>query len=293
MRTILFSWCGATERTSRALAEAGAAPVLVVERTSSAEERDPSFVRRLETLSADLIVVAGWGRILARDVLDAARFGGVNIHPSLLPSYRGRNPIFWTLRQGEPQTGVTIHRMTEDVDQGPILLQRAFPILPRATSATLRRDLDELGAELLTELVRDVPERGLPAGRLATEPGSAFPPLKADDGRIDWTRSALAIDRLVRACDGELEAFTLFGSLRLVLLDAQPVPSGWGVPPAASAMSGGPAAAPGTIIGMAGDALVVTTGDGLLATSRWAAKGRVRAGTELISALGLRVGDRF
>ena len=164
--------------------------------------RTPARLRREEAehaafaaLDLDAAVVAAYGLILPRPMLQAPRRGCLNIHASLLPRWRGAAPIQAAILAGDDRTGVTIMRMDEGLDTGPILLAEAVPIGPATTASSLHDTLATLGARLiLRALAEDPPAVPQP------ETGVTYAPkLTREDGRIDWTRDAAAIDRQVRA----------------------------------------------------------------------------------------------
>lgn len=159
----------------------------------------PEFIAQLAEFAPDLFVVADFGQILAIDTLEAAVHGGINIHASLLPKYRGAAPIQWAIIEGEEETGVSIIQMNEQLDAGGILLQERVLIEPDETGGELETRLAQLGARL----ARDVIER-LRNGRVeplpqSTERASKAPRLNKRHGRINWTRSARAVHNQVRA----------------------------------------------------------------------------------------------
>lgn len=117
--------------------------------------RHPDFLAALAALRPDMLVVAAYGQILPQAMLDLPRFGGVNVHASLLPKYRGAAPIQWAILNGEAETGVTIMKMAAGLDTGDILSRRAVPIFPEDNAATLHERLAVLGAELLVPTILD------------------------------------------------------------------------------------------------------------------------------------------
>jgi methionyl-tRNA formyltransferase len=113
--------------------------------------RDPAFLQWLREVAPDLVVVVAYGRFIPKEVLEVPRLGAVNLHPSLLPRYRGPAPIPRAIAAGETETGVTVLEVTEELDAGDIILQRAVPIGPEDTSGSLAARLAEEGASLLAE----------------------------------------------------------------------------------------------------------------------------------------------
>jgi methionyl-tRNA formyltransferase len=301
MKVVLFAWCPTATSYLDALVAAGAAPLLLVTGPRSPDDgaiatraarhgvalersedvnADP-FVERIRGLSPDLLLIAGCAQILRAPLRSAARIGVVNFHPSLLPRYRGKEPLFWALLEGETRTGCTAHHVTDTVDAGPILLKREVTISPRATSASLARDVDEAGAALIPELLAMARSGALPPGQLPAELGKVFPALREEHGLLDLSRGAIELDRLVRACAGEIPAFIFFAGMKVVALEAEPADAG---------VRG---AAPGTVVEIGGGIVRMATAAGDLLVRRWFFFGRVHDSDELATRLDIRVGTRF
>ena len=161
--------------------------------------RNPEALAQMRTWAPDLIVVAAFGQILRLEVLDLPKFGCINIHGSLLPRGRGAAPIQAAILGGDQETGITIMKMDSGVDTGPVLIQRAIPISPEDTAGSLFKKLAPIGAELLLETL----PRYL-SGELKPKPQPAVgvtyaPMLKKEDGLLDFTQPATALERRVRA----------------------------------------------------------------------------------------------
>ena len=170
--------------------------------------RHPDFLKELAALRPDLLVVAAYGQILPQQMLDLPRFGGVNVHASLLPKYRGAAPIQWAILNDEAETGVTIMKMAAGLDTGDILSRRATPILPEDSSATLHDRLAVLGAELLVPTLLEYT-----SGRITPQPQAEAEATYArkitkEDGRLDWTQPARTLWNRVRAFTPWPGAFT-------------------------------------------------------------------------------------
>jgi len=170
--------------------------------------REEAFQEKMKSLQPELFVVVAYGQILPKSLLKIPKHGAVNVHASLLPKYRGAAPIPWAILKGERLTGVTTMMMDEGMDTGDILLQIEIPIGEEETSETLHDRLALLGAQLLLETVR-----GMKAGNLHPIPqdhskATYAPPLKKEDGRMDWSKEAKEIDRQVRAFNPWPGAFT-------------------------------------------------------------------------------------
>ena len=160
--------------------------------------KDEKFLAEIAILRPDIGVVAAYGKILPNRLLDTPRLGVINVHPSLLPKYRGAAPVHHAIMAGERKTGVTIIRLIQEMDAGPMLKRRIRPIDPDETSDVVEAELAELGADLLVEAVAD-----LEAGRAVEEEqdharATFAPRLSQDDGVIDWTATAHVVHNLVR-----------------------------------------------------------------------------------------------
>jgi methionyl-tRNA formyltransferase len=170
--------------------------------------RDETFIQDLGQLQPELIVVAAYGQILPKAILDLPRFGCLNVHTSLLPKYRGAAPIQWALLNGETETGVTLMKMDEQMDTGAILAIEKTPIRSDDNAQSLHDRLADLGAALLMKAIPDYV-----AGKIQPRPQpsdgvSYAPKIKKSDGRIDWAQPALTITNRVRAMIPWPGAFT-------------------------------------------------------------------------------------
>jgi methionyl-tRNA formyltransferase len=223
-------------------------PVLQPERA-----RDETFLVALRDLRPDLVVVAAYGQILPRSVLDLPRFGCLNVHTSLLPRYRGAAPIQWAILNGDPETGVTIMKMDAGLDTGNILTQATTPIHPEDTSETLHGRLAALGAELLVRTIPDYVAGKVVSRPQPTEGVSHAPKIKKQDGHVDWSQPARSIWNRVRGLVPWPGAFTF--------LPGQPQPrllKIWQAEPAQSAGLSGEvlqADKTGILVGCGRDAL--------------------------------------
>ena len=225
--------------------------------------RRPDAVAALAELKPDVIVVAAFGQILRRTVLEIPGHGVLNVHASLLPRWRGASPVPAAILAGDRQPGVSIMLLDEGLDTGPVLATRATPIDDLDTGGTLTDRLAALGAELLVETL----PRWL-AGEITPQPqdeslATYARRLEKEAGRIDWARPAVEIWRLVRAFTPWPGAYTSLGDLQLKFLEAWPLagfaaePPGTVVPLPWGAAEQVPAARPRP-------AFAVTTGDGFL-----------------------------
>ncbi len=213
--------------------------------------RQPGVFEQLQSWNPDLIVVAAFGQILRQNVLDLPRYGCVNVHASLLPRWRGAAPIQAAIRVGDRQTGITIMKMDAGLDTGPMLSQRAIPIDPKDTGQTLHDKLATLGGPLLIETLPPY-LRGEIVPRPQDESSQTYAPmLKKEDGVIDWTQPAEAIDRQVRAFDPWPGTYTHWNGQPLKVLSGSVAPNH------------SHDAQTGMVIQLPDGAIAVTTGSGL------------------------------
>jgi methionyl-tRNA formyltransferase len=188
----------------------------------------PEGVAALQALRPELLVVAAYGQILSKEVLSVPPRGGINIHASLLPRYRGAAPIAWAIARGEARTGVTIIRMSVALDAGDMLAQEAIDIGPEETAGEVEARLAPLGARLALEVI-DRMEAGTLAPGLKQDPAQVTkaPKLTKEHGLIDWSRPADEICNHVRAMQPWPTAYTWWHrpgqqSLRLIIGRARP-----------------------------------------------------------------------
>jgi methionyl-tRNA formyltransferase len=213
--------------------------------------RDAAFQDALRALAPDLGVVTAYGRILPREVLDLPSHGCINVHASLLPRHRGAAPVQWSLLSGDDETGITIMRMNEELDAGDILLQRPLPIRADHTGGTLLAELSVLGAEALREAVAGLKAKRLQPRAQPLAGVSIAPRIEREHCRLDWTRSAVDLERLVRALAPTPSAFTTVGGKLLKVHRVR-------------AESDERAAAAGAVLSAGPDGLIVQTGHGSL-----------------------------
>jgi len=233
----------------KSLAAEHGIPVLQPEKV-----RDEASVRWLEDRAADLIVVAAFGQILPPSVLTIPARGCVNLHASLLPRYRGASPINRAIISGDETTGITTMLMNEGMDTGDILLQQEVPIEAGDDAIALGRRLADAGALLLLDTLNRMERNQLSPqpqnGSLATY----APPLKKEDGVIDWTKAARDIHNLVRGTVPWPGAFTHCAGKRLKILKSAIVGESAALPP-------------GTVVRTGPEGILVAAGSGCLALS--------------------------
>jgi methionyl-tRNA formyltransferase len=243
--------------------------------------RDPSVVERVRALAPEAIVVAAYGKILPKALLEVPPRGAINVHGSLLPKYRGAAPIQRAILAGETVTGITIMQMNEKMDAGDLLLQEATDIGPDDTSASLGERLAEIGARLLVEALDRLEAGSITPQRQDESLVSLAPLVKKEEGAIDWTREAAEIERAVRAFTPWPSAFTTVRGKSLKIHRARVVAEPVSV-------------SPGTVVRASGEELDVATGKELLRLLELQIEGKRAVPTsELLRGRFVGVGDRL
>ncbi len=199
------------------VAVAAGIPVLQPQRIKNPEE-----TARLLEYPADIYVVAAFGQILSKEILQQPRLGCINVHASLLPGYRGASPIQRVILNGEKKTGVTIMQMNEGLDTGDILYSKSLELAPDETFETLHDRLMELGGEALTEALPLIESGSITPIPQDDSLSSYAPLIKKEDGVIDWSDSAEKIYARVRAFNPWPGAFTYLNGKILKIWGAQP-----------------------------------------------------------------------
>jgi len=194
-------------------------------RTPARVRRDAAEHAAFAALAADVAVVAAYGLILPPAMLEAPRLGCINIHASLLPRWRGAAPIHAAVLAGDAESGITIMRMEEGLDTGPMLLRQAMPLHPRITTPELHDALSAMGASLILRALAEQP-----TATPQPEAGATYAAkLSKADGLLDWREPAVALERRVRAMNPWPGAFFPLGGDNIRVLDAMAEP-GTGVP---------------------------------------------------------------
>ncbi|MFN5708813.1 MAG: methionyl-tRNA formyltransferase [Planctomycetota bacterium] len=247
----------AAQALSAASPAGSALPVL-----APADANASEFVSELRALQPDLLVVCDFGQILSAECLATARWGGINLHGSLLPKYRGAAPIHWAIYKGETTTGVSVIHMTGKLDGGPVLTSASTPIDAEETTETLEPRLAKLGVVPVLEaieLLRHWDGRS-PIGR-TQDPSAATHArrLRKDDAVLKWKRTARQLANQIRAFQPWPGTYTLIPRdkgepQRLIVLRAMAVDS-----------ESPTTATPGEVVHIAPNALHIATGSGLLA----------------------------
>lgn len=264
----------------RRAAEEDDLPVLTPERP-----RGDDFLAELRALDPEISVVVAYGHILVREVLDLPERGSINVHASLLPALRGAAPVHWAIARGHDRTGVTVMRMVEAMDAGPILLQQEEPIGESETMSELAMRLSEVGAQTLIEALALMAVDAIEEREQDHERATYAPKVDRETARIDWSRPAVEVANLVRGMD----AFPGAWSER----EGRPVKLFRPTVLAAAEVEDGPG--PGDVVAADPDGgLVVAAGEGAVAFGELQPSGKRRMeAADWLRGRTVAVGDRF
>jgi len=247
--------------------------------------KTPDSVAELQALNADVFVVAAYGQILPRSILDMPRLGTINVHASLLPRHRGATPIHAAILHGDAETGVTIIRLVPELDAGPMLGVVRTPIQPDETTGSLEARLADLAVPLTLDVLANL-EAGTATAveqdhALATHTGK----LTKADGRIDWTKTAVEVERHIRAMQPWPGPFTTLEQSGKLPLRMQVL--------AVTPEEGTTGGSPGTVVAVDPHAFVVRCGEGAVCIDRVHPDGkRPMATAEFLRGRKVNVGDR-
>lgn len=240
---------------------------------------EPDFVEQMRGLAPDLFLAIGYSLILKPPILAIPKLLAANFHASLLPQYRGKHPVFWTLRGGERWAGLTVHVMDPGIDTGDIIYQVKVRTRRDDTMASLYERIMDLSLGLIGRLVADAEKGTILRRSQAAGEGSYFSSTSEEDFRLDWTWPTEQLRRYIATTPGQ--CFATVAGQYLYLSQAE------------KARDEG-AGAPGTLLKIGRTRCLVATGDGAL----WIGRARREAGQEqpmaaLCRQLGLKAGDRL
>ena len=214
--------------------------------------REPECVETFRKYNADVMVVIAFGQILPGTILEMTPYGCINVHASLLPKYRGAAPIQWSIIEGEAVTGVTTMQMDEGLDTGDMIMKKEVPIAEDETGESLHDKLAEAGAALCVETLKALKDKTAAFEKQGESPTAYAKMLTKEMGNIDWSRSAVQIERLVRGLNSWPSAYTHWDGKVMKIwrakAEADPAEAGQ----------------PGTVTEVDKDSFAVQTGDGVL-----------------------------
>ena len=213
--------------------------------------RDPEFQEVLEGLEPDIIVVAAFGQIIPKSILELPKYGCINIHASLLPKYRGAAPIQWAVINGDKVSGVTTMQMNEGLDTGDMIMKTEVPLAEDETGGSLHDKLAKAGAKLCVETLKALEDKTATWETQGESPTAYAKMLDKKLGDIDWSKSAKAIECLIRGLNPWPSAYTDWNGKVMKIWEAK-------------VLDENTDATPGTIVKVEKDGFSVQTGDGLL-----------------------------
>lgn len=259
----------------RELAQAKSIPLLQAAKLKTSES-----TAWVKNLNPDLLVLAFVTSFVPREMIDAATFGGINYHPSLLPKYRGGSAINWAVISGETETGVTIHQIDEGVDTGPIVLQEKVAIAPDDTVKSLYFEkLYPLGIKMVAEAVRLIREGAAKPVEQDDSMASFQPVITEKDTLIDWKENTRKVYDLIRGSNPAPGAVTAYKGEKLKIWDVKPYPLQ------------GPS---GSIIEITDEGFVVSTGDGGILVQRVQPAGEKKiSAVEFVERFEVKTGDHL
>jgi len=242
--------------------------------------RTPEAIAELQQYEADVYVVAAFGQILTQEILDMPKYGCINIHASLLPAYRGASPIQHVILEGEKETGVTIMQMDAGIDTGDMLYKKRIPIEDTDTYETLHDKLMILGGETIVEALA-LFEKGELVPEKQDDGASCYAPIiKKEMGRLDFTKSAEALERLVRGLNPWPSAYTFYNGKQMKVWSAS-----------VETVSEG-TLAPGTVVEVTKNTIKVVTAQGILCINELQLEGKKRMSThDFLLGVKVRPGE--
>ena len=186
--------------------------------------RELEWIKKIQELNPELIILCAYGQIIPKEILDIPKYGALNIHPSLLPKYRGASPVHAAILNGDKISGVTIMLMDEEMDHGPIIQNSKFKIQnSKITYKELEDKLIDVSADLLIKTLPNWIEGKIKAQPQDHSKATFCKIIKKQDGKIDWNKSAEEIERMVRAFEVWPNAFTFWNDKQLKVLEAEVV----------------------------------------------------------------------
>lgn len=253
--------------------------------------KDPEAVEELKKYDADIFVVAAYGQILSKEILDMPPFGCINTHASLLPKYRGAAPIQWAIADGERETGVTIMQMDEGLDTGDILYVKKVDITCNDTGESLFNKLEECGKTLIVEALDRIERGDISPVRQNPDEATYARMLKKEMGALDFTKGAEELERLVRAFTPWPGTYTYLKGKLLKVTEASAADGNELVDNCKDPVMKGPL---GSIAGVSQDAVYVATGKDFLKVKCVQLEGKKRMSvSDFLRGYPLNTGDKL
>ena len=253
--------------------------------------KDEETVAQLREYDADIFVVAAYGQILSKEILDTPRFGCINTHASLLPKYRGAAPIQWAIADGEKETGVTIMQMDEGLDTGDILYARKVDITNDDTGESLFNKLEEVSKQLIVEALDRIESGDINPVKQDGDAATYAKILKKEMGALDFTKEASELERLIRAFTPWPGTYTRFNGKILKIIKACAADDDELADECKVTLSGG---GPGSIAGVSGSAIYVNSGKDYLKLTWVQLEGKKRMQvSDFLRGCPVKAGDKL
>lgn len=251
--------------------------------------KDEEVAAALKEYAADIFVVAAYGRILSKELLDMPRYGCINTHASLLPKYRGAAPIQWAIADGEKETGVTIMQMDEGLDTGDILYVRKVDITSNETGESLFNKLEEVSKQLIVEALDRIEEGDINPVKQDESAATYAGILKKEMGALDFTKEAAALERLIRAFTPWPGTYSQLNGKILKVTEASVAEEDELLSECRDVLKG---AGAGCIAGVSGDAVYVAAGRDYLKLTGVQLEGKKRMKvSDFLRGCPLKAGD--
>lgn len=242
--------------------------------------RDEEFIRQLREYQAEVIVVVAFGQILSPEIIHMPKYGCINVHASLLPKYRGSSPIQWAVIDGCEYSGVTTMLMDEGIDTGDILLERKVTLDAKETGGSLFDKLSGVGAELLVETLEAIKKGTVHPVKQQEEESTYVKMISKSFGEIDFTKSAVQIERLIRGLNPWPSAYTHLDGKILKIWDADVYSKEEAVRQFPDCKSEIENAAVGSIAAVTAHTFLIQCGEGLLKVNEVQLEGKKRMQTD-------------
>lgn len=231
-----------------------------------AKVKDEEFQNVLRDINADVIVVVAFGQILPPSIIHMPKYGCINVHASLLPKYRGAAPIQWAVIDGEKETGITTMQMDEGLDTGDMMLKEVVPVDEKETGGSLHDKLAACGGKIILETLQKVEDGTVTYTKQDDSKSNYAKMLDKNLGKIDFTKKAVEIERLIRGLNPWPSAYTKLNGKTLKIWDADVLE--------------GENETPGKIVNITKDQIWISTGEGILAVNELQLEGKKRMNTE-------------
>ena len=249
--------------------------------------KEADFLQKLTELEPDVIAVAAFGQILPKALLEIPKYGCINVHASLLPKYRGAAPIQYSIIDGEKETGITIMYMDVGIDTGDIIMQEALTIAPDETGGSLFEKMSVLGGELLVKALVEIENGTAHRTPQDNENATSVKMIDKDMGHIDFTQSAVKIERLIRGLNPWPSAYTYLDGKTLKLWNAS-------VESLYEIQGGTKNYIPGEVVEVRRDALVVMTGEDMLVIKELQLEGKKRMSADaFLRGYSVQIGTKL